>query len=252
MAHDRSPEDSINLTNHFLIAMPGLGDAFFAKSVVYLCEHSERGALGLMINKPTDITLKNLFDKVDLPLGRADLRDAPVFQGGPVQTERGFVLHDALSPGVEAPLAWAAVPQTGETRPAETPARTDRDGEAMDQDEPGRGAADGSEGGPSDAVYASTLVIPGAALEMTTSRDVLEALANGVGPQRVLISLGYSAWAQGQLESEIGENSWLTVQADSARMLALIFETPVEQRYAKALALLGLEAWMLSPDAGHA
>jgi putative transcriptional regulator len=233
MAQDRSPVDSINLTNHFLIAMPGLGDAFFAKSVVYLCEHSERGALGLMINKPTDITLKNLFDKVDLPLGRADLRDVPVFQGGPVQTERGFVLHDALSPGIEAPPDWAVTPKAGESVDSE-------DQEA------------GNEGGPTDAVYASTLVIPGAALEMTTSRDVLEALANGVGPQRVLISLGYSAWAQGQLESEIGENSWLTVQVESARMLALIFETPVEQRYAKALALLGLEAWMLSPDAGHA
>jgi putative transcriptional regulator len=237
MAHDRSPVDSINLTNHFLIAMPGLGDAFFAKSVVYLCEHSERGALGLMINKPTDITLKNLFDKVDLPLGRADLRDVPVFQGGPVQTERGFVLHDALSPGIEAPPDWAVRPKAGEAGDSENQEENDDDGR---------------EGGPTDAVYASTLVIPGAALEMTTSRDVLEALANGVGPQRVLISLGYSAWAQGQLESEIGENSWLTVQVESARMLALIFETPVEQRYAKALALLGLEAWMLSPDAGHA
>jgi putative transcriptional regulator len=237
MAHDRSPVDSINLTNHFLIAMPGLGDAFFAKSVVYLCEHSERGALGLMINKPTDITLKNLFDKVDLPLGRADLQDTPVFQGGPVQTERGFVLHDALSPGIEAPADWAARPKVGE---------------AVNSADPEDNNDDGREGGPTDAVYASTLLIPGAALEMTTSRDVLEALANGAGPQRVLISLGYSAWAEGQLESEIGENSWLTVQVESARMLALIFETPVEQRYAKALALLGLEAWMLSPDAGHA
>lgn len=231
MAQDRSPQDSINLTNHFLIAMPGLGDAFFAKSVVYLCEHSERGALGLMINKPTDITLQHLFDKVDLPLGRTDLRDAPVFQGGPVQTERGFVLHDALTAGVEVPPAWVVVPRADDA-----------------QD----GPDDDREGGPSDAVYASTLVIPGAELEMTTSRDVLEALANGVGPQRVLISLGYSAWAQGQLESEIGENSWLTVQVDATRMQTLIFETPIEQRYEKALALLGLEAWMLSPDAGHA
>jgi putative transcriptional regulator len=154
-----------------------------------------------------------------------------------VQTERGFVLHDALSAGIEAPPAWAVLPRAGE---------------AGDSDDGGASDDGSREGGPSDAVYASTLVIPGAALEMTTSRDVLEALANGAGPQRVLISLGYSAWAQGQLESEIGENSWLTVQVDSARMLALIFETPVEQRYAKALALLGLEAWMLSPDAGHA
>ncbi|MFN4005486.1 MAG: YqgE/AlgH family protein [Hylemonella sp.] len=191
---------SINLTNHFLIAMPGLADQTFAKSVVYLCEHSERGALGLMINKPTDISLQQLFDKVELPLGRADLRDAPVFHGGPVQTERGFVLHEAVR--------------------------------AEDSTEP---------------VYASTMVIPGG-LEMTTSRDVLEALSTGAGPARVLVSLGYSAWAQGQLESEIGENSWLIVHADPQ----VIFDTPVEQRYDRALALLGLQAWMLSPEAGHA
>ncbi len=199
MADDSAP---INLTNHFLIAMPGLADETFAKSVVYLCEHSERGALGLMINKPTDINLQGLFDKVELPLGRADLRSAPVFQGGPVQTERGFVLHEALQ-------------------------------------EPGDEKA--------EPVYASTMMIPGG-LEMTTSRDVLEALSTGAGPSRVLVSLGYSAWGQGQLESEIGENSWLIVHADPV----VIFDTPVAQRYDKALSLLGLQAWMLSPDAGHA
>lgn len=204
MADDSAP---INLTNHFLIAMPGLADETFAKSVVYLCEHSERGALGLMINKPTDIKLQNLFDKVELPLGRADLKDIPVFHGGPVQTERGFVLHEAL-------LNMPA-PAEGEDKP--------------------------------EPVYASTMMIPGG-LEMTTSRDVLEALSTGAGPARVLVSLGYSAWAQGQLESEIGENSWLIVHADPA----VIFETPVAQRYDKALALLGLQAWMLSPEAGHA
>ena len=90
------PGDSapINLTHHFLIAMPGLEDALFSKSVVYMCEHTERGALGLVINKPADLTMATLFGKVDLPLQRADLADSPVFQGGPVQTERGFVLHD--------------------------------------------------------------------------------------------------------------------------------------------------------------
>ena len=95
MSDDSAP---INLTNHFLIAMPGLADAAFSKSVVYLCEHSERGALGLVINKPSDIKLQGLFDKVDLPLGRTDLKDEPVLQGGPVQTERGFVLHEAILP----------------------------------------------------------------------------------------------------------------------------------------------------------
>mgnify|MGYP000629714225 FL=1 len=124
-------------------------------------------------------------------------------QGGPVQTERGFVLHD--------PLVW------------------------------------GEDGTEKEAVYASTLAIPGG-LEMTTSKDVLEALAEGAGPRRLLITLGYSAWGEGQLESEIAENAWLTVGADQS----VIFETPIHERYDRALALLGVQAWMLSPEAGHA
>jgi putative transcriptional regulator len=158
--------------------------------------------LGLVINKPCDIDLKGLFDKVALPLTRPDLQNAPVFFGGPVQTERGFVLHEA------------------------TFANDDQ---------------------PEHPVYASTMVIPGG-LEMTTSRDVLEAISTGSGPRKVLISLGYSAWGEGQLETELGDNSWLTVEADAR----LIFETPVPERYAQALKLLGLEPWMLAPDAGHA
>jgi putative transcriptional regulator len=188
----------INFTHHFLIAMPGLSDEAFAKSVIYMCEHSDRGALGLVINKPSDINLKNLFDKVELPLHREDLSLSPVFQGGPVQTERGFVLHESMMPG-------------------------------------------------SESVYASTMTIPGG-LEMTTSKDVLEALSTGAGPKKIFVSLGYSSWGEGQLESEISDNSWLTVAADPA----VIFDTPVEQRYDKALLLLGLQSWMLSPEAGHA
>lgn len=197
MAADSAP---INLTHHFLIAMPGLSDELFGRSVVFMCEHSERGALGLVINKPSDILLPRLFEKVDLQLHREDLMEQPVFQGGPVQTERGFVLHEAV------------------------------------------------DGGGDESVYASTLTIPGG-LEMTTSKDVLEALASGAGPRRVFVSLGYSSWGQGQLESEIAENSWLTVPAD----VDLIFDVPVADRYSRALALLGLQQpWMLSPDAGHA
>jgi len=198
---------SINLTHHFLIAMPGLEDAAFAKSVVYVCEHSERGALGLVINKPGELSMKSLFDKVDLPLHRQDLVNAPVLQGGPVHTERGFVLHDAM---------WV---------------NTDEPPEAVSAKE---------------SVYASTMTIPGG-LEMTTSKDVLEALSMGAGPKRVLISLGYSAWGEGQLESELAENSWLTVGAD----MAVIFDTPVEQRYERAMKLLGLESWMISSEVGH-
>ncbi|HQS30758.1 YqgE/AlgH family protein [Polaromonas sp.] len=189
---------SINLTHHFLIAMPGLDDEAFAKSVIYMCEHTDRGALGLIINKPSDINLKGLFDKVELPLRREDLTDALVFQGGPVQTERGFVLHESIMPGKES-------------------------------------------------VYASTMTIPGG-LEMTTSKDVLEALSTGAGPRRVFVSLGYSAWGEGQLESEISDNSWLTVPAD----MDVIFDTPASERYDKALLLLGVQSWTLSPEAGHA
>lgn len=184
------------------MAMPGLKDDTFAKSVVYLCEHSERGALGLVINKASDINMQGLFAKLDLPLTRADIAKSPVLQGGPVQTERGFVLHEAVF------------------------AEADK---------------------PTDPVYASTMTIAGG-LEMTTSKDVLEALSGGGGPRKLLITLGYSAWGEGQLESELAENCWLTVAADQA----VIFDTPIEQRYDKALALLGLESWMLSPEAGHA
>ena len=187
----------INLTNQFLIAMPGMADDTFAGAVVYLCEHTEKGALGLVINKPIDIKLKNLFEKVELPLTREDLAEAPVYFGGPVQTERGFVLHEQS------------------------------------------GGAGGH--------YSSTLTIPGG-LEMTTSKDVLEALSNGTGPKRVLITLGYSGWSAGQLEDEMSRNGWINVGAAPV----VIFDTPVEQRYERALSLLGIDLRMLSQEAGHA
>ncbi|ALK92938.1 YqgE/AlgH family protein [Limnohabitans sp. 103DPR2] len=204
---------STQLSHHFLIAMPGLEDPTFAKSVVYVCEHSERGAMGLIINKPGDLSLKHLFEKVELPLHRQDLLQSNVLHGGPVQTERGFVLHD---PVLEKDSVDS---ENSNTEAVATP----------------------------NSIYASTLSVPGG-LAMTTSKDVLEALANGSGPQRVVVTLGYASWGEGQLESEIGENSWLTVPADPA----VIFDTPIEQRYDKALSLLGLQAWMLSSEAGHA
>jgi putative transcriptional regulator len=190
-------ERGIDLTNQFLIAMPGMTDDNFAGAVVYLCEHSDKGALGLMINKPTDISLKNLFEKVDLRLDRDDLADEPVYFGGPVQTERGFVLHEAHGSG--------------------------------------------------SGQYSSTLIVPGG-LGMTTSKDVLEALAQGAGPRKVLVTLGYSGWGAGQLEDEISRNGWLNVAADPQ----IIFDTPVERRYERALSLLGIDPRMLSGEAGHA
>ena len=191
------PAGRIDLTNQFLIAMPGMADETFAGAVIYLCDHTERGALGLVINKPIDIKLRNLFEKVDLSLDRQDLADAPVYFGGPVQTERGFVLHEKL-------------------------------------------AGDG-------IAYNSTLTVPGG-LEMTTSKDVLEALANGTGPTRVLVTLGYSGWSAGQLEDEMGRNGWINVGAAPE----VIFDTPVEKRYERALSLLGIDMRMLSQEAGHA
>ena len=188
----------IDLTNQFLIAMPGMGDDTFRGAVVYLCEHTERGALGLVINKPIDIKLRNLFEKVELTPPEAALAEQPVFFGGPVQTERGFVLHEKRGEG--------------------------------------------------SSPYSSTLEIPDSGLEMTTSKDVLEAMAGGEGPKKVLITLGYSGWQAGQLEDEIGRNGWLTVGADPA----IIFDTPIEMRYDRALSLLGVDPRMLSQDAGHA
>ena len=190
----------VNFTNQFLIAMPSLREGTFAGTVVYLCEHTEKGALGLVINKPIDITLKHLFEKVELSLDRDDLAEKPVYFGGPVQTERGFVLHESLG-------------------------------------------GEGDEGGH----YNSSLRIPGG-LEMTTSKDVLEALSSGAGPKKVLVTLGYSGWAAGQLEEEMSRNGWINVVAEPG----IIFDTPVEQRYEKALSLLGIDARMLSQDAGHA
>ena len=191
------PADRMNLTNQFLIAMPGMGDDTFSGAVVYLCEHTENGALGLVINKPIDINLKKLFDKVELNLEQEELGRQPVFYGGPVQTERGFVLHDK------------------------------REDDA--------------------AKYNSTLSVPGG-LDMTTSKDVLEDLASGAGPRRVLVTLGYSGWSAGQLEDELSRNGWLTVDADPA----IVFDTPIELRYERALSLLGIDPRMLSQEAGHA
>jgi putative transcriptional regulator len=238
-----SDTPTLNLTNHFLIAMPGLNDDWFGKSVVFMCEHTPKGALGLVINKPSDITLGDLFNKLDLPLRRDDLAAMPVLRGGPLQLERGFVLHSAMGQATSV--------GSDETPPAVAQALRD----ALDMsesnplapadDEPSDDAPHSQPASP--LAYASTVRV-GDALEMTTSRDVLEAVSSGAGPSQVLVTLGYASWGEGQLESEMGENSWLSVQADPA----LLFNTPIDQRYDKAMALLGLQSWMLAPGSGHA
>jgi putative transcriptional regulator len=194
---------SLNLTNHFLIAMPSMLDPVFGGTVVYLCEHNANGALGVVINKPTDMTMQVLFDRIDLKLeitpgpGGLDFDDPmaerPVMFGGPVQVERGFVLH--------------------------TPVKQ----------------------------YSSTLQVTDQ-IAMTTSKDVLEEVAHGNGPQRILVSLGCSGWSPGQLESEIVRNGWLTVVADPA----IIFELPIAERFAAAVNLLGISPYMLTAESGRA
>lgn len=185
--------DSMDLKHQFLIAMPAMADPNFSGAVVYICDHSDRGALGLVINRPTDLVLSALFDRIELKLEIAPLKDSPVFFGGPVQTERGFVLH--VPPGL----------------------------------------------------YSSTLrVTP--EISLTTSKDVLEAVADGSGPDKMLVTLGYAGWGAGQLEGEIAANAWLTVNAEPD----VIFDTPADERYGAALKLLGIDSGQLSGQAGHA
>lgn len=182
-----------NLTNHFLVAMPGMADSNFGGSVVFVAEHSAKGALGLVINRPMEIDLQSLFERIDLKLEIAPLRSAPVYFGGPVQTDRGFVLHQPLG-------TW------------------------------------------------NSTVTVGDSLGLTSSKDVLEAVAVGAGPSRLLVTLGYAGWGPGQLEDEIARNAWLTVKADPD----VIFETPVAQRLNRAFGLLGIDPAFLSASAGHA
>jgi putative transcriptional regulator len=181
------PSDSMDLRHQLLIAMPAMADPNFSGSVVYICDHSDRGALGLVINRPTELSLSTLFDRIDLKLEIAPWKDTLVYFGGPVQTERGFVLH--VPPGS----------------------------------------------------YSSTLpVTPD--ISLTTSKDVLEAVAEGIGPQKMLVTLGYSGWGAGQLEGEIAANAWLTVTATPQ----ILFDTPAEDRYGAALKLLGVDSTQLS------
>ncbi|MES2071900.1 MAG: YqgE/AlgH family protein [Pseudomonadota bacterium] len=190
-------ESGLNLANHFLIAMPSMLDPIFGGSVIYLCEHNQRGAMGLVINKPTDMTISGLFDRIDLKLeiipNSHPMREQPVMFGGPVQDDRGFVLH--------APVGK----------------------------------------------FSSSLQVTDD-IAFTTSRDVLEAVAAGEGPDRVLVSVGYAGWSAGQLEQEILANGWLTVAADAS----ILFDLPIEERFLAAIKLLGIDPMMLASVAGHA
>jgi len=182
-----------NLTDHFLVAMPALQQGVFAGTLTYICEHTENGALGIVVNRPSGLTLGNMLNQIDIPIYQDELDGVPVHFGGPVQAERGFVLHDTQQ-------NWQ-----------------------------------------------STLRINDS-LALTTSRDVLEALSSGEGPQNIIVTLGYAGWDAGQLEHEISENSWLTMQASES----ILFDMPAEERLPAAMALFGIDYASLSEDAGHA
>jgi putative transcriptional regulator len=186
---------SVNLTNHFLIAMPNMVDPYFARSLTYICEHNEQGALGVVVNRPTEMTVGALFEQVEIPLADNELSQRPVYFGGPVQVDRGFVLHRPIG-------GWQ-----------------------------------------------STLAVD-SEIGLTTSRDILEAMSQGNGPdsEAMLVSLGYSGWAPGQIEQELGQNAWLTVAANTS----IIFDMPPDARLGGAMGLLGIDLASLSEEAGHA
>jgi putative transcriptional regulator len=181
-----------SLRDHFLIAMPGMADPSFSHTVTYICEHSDKGAMGVVINTTTPMQLKEIFAQMQLE-DNASHGEQIIMAGGPVQPERGFVLH------------------SGETQ------------------------------------WQTTLKVSDE-ISLTVSRDIIAAMAEGNGPQDFLISLGYAGWGEGQLESEIAANSWLTVPADKN----IIFHTPVDKRWAQAARSLGIDLQLMSGSAGHA
>ena len=183
----------VNLTQHFLIAMPAMVDPHFAKSLTFVCEHNDQGALGVVVNRPIEMNLHALLEQVSIAPQKEDFKSVAVHFGGPVQVDRGFVLHTPLG-------AWQ-----------------------------------------------STLAVS-SEIGLTTSKDILQAVARGEGPRQMLVTLGYAGWAPGQLEHELAQNAWLTVQAKPE----LIFDLPADERLAAAMSLLGVGYAKLSDVAGHA
>ena len=184
---------SIDLTDHFLIAMPGLEDSFFTRTLTYICEHSERGALGLVVNRPTDLSVEKLLLQLGMSPKSTVSSNLPVLLGGPVQIDSGFVLHEPVG-------SWKFTLSSNES------------------------------------------------IGLTSSADILQAVADCEGPERILIALGYSGWAAGQLEQELAQNAWLTVPAESQ----ILFELSSEERLPAAMKLLGIDFCNLSNEVGHA
>lgn len=186
------PSKMTSLANQFLIAMPLLDDSYFGRSVIYLCEHDDEGAMGLVVNREADITINQVLSEMHLDADKLSSEDK-VLIGGPVQTDRGFILHNDQQ-------KWSSSLNLSDN------------------------------------------------ITVTTSKDILTSLGKGEGPDKYLMALGYSGWSAGQLEQEIADNTWLTVDADPQ----LIFDTPLEKRWEKALEVLGISIDQLSTIAGHA
>jgi putative transcriptional regulator len=185
-----------SLRDHFLISMPHLLDDTFAQTVIYLCDHNEYGAMGIVVNRPSGLHMRDLLDHLQLDDQRTGLdTERPVFNGGPVRDDRGFVLH-TCTPDQE----WLS----------------------------------------SHAVSDH--------LCLTTSMDILEAIAHGAGPDTFLVALGYAGWGPEQLEQELRDNLWLSCPANSD----ILFHLPLEDRLHAAAATLGINLNLLPAHAGHA
>lgn len=185
--------NSTYLNNQFLIAMPGLFDPHFFHTVTYLCQHNQEGALGIVINRPSGMKLKDIFEQMGIQTELDNVLDTTVFAGGPVQQERGFVIHSPCE------QLWDSSIPTAEN------------------------------------------------INLTSSRDILEAIAKGQGPTHYLIALGYAGWGSGQLEKEIVENAWLNTPCGEA----ILYETPINQRWNAAAGQLGIDINRLTTSAGH-
>ena len=185
----------MNLTNHFIIAMPELADTLFKKSVSLICQHNEQGAMGFTINNPTDITFETFLSHLDIPLENKSISQTPVYLGGPVATSHGFILFANHT----------------------------------------------------EQKWEQTMAI-NKHLFLSSSKDILTAIAQGKGPSDYLIFLGYSGWNSGQIEKEIQENSWLNVTSDND----IIFHTPIHQRWEDAALKMGIDIHLISSEIGHA
>jgi len=185
--------EETNLTNHFLIAMPSLEDGNFSQSVTYICEHDDNGALGITINRPSEISLLEIFSQLQITSSHEEINNQLIVNGGPMQMDRGFILHSPIG-------QWESSLSVTQN------------------------------------------------IAVTTSRDIMQAIANNEGPKHFLIALGYAGWGPGQLEYEMSENAWLSCPATEE----ILFNMPSEKRWRAAAMLLGIDLQFLSSQSGHA